>query len=207
MYRLEDLTVDAPANNRLTWALAGLALFVIVVGLRYLVAPPAPDLSADAPLPLAGAAPAAGPLFAAGPPAGPAELNAQQSRANAAAAQAPAAPATVLARPDYVSEMEWQVLQGLAARSSDPARELARLVAKLRFAKQLELWRGGEAALAAGLLAELPARVAAGDFDRATAQSLQAELLRQLEPDADRRRARAGAEAARLREGALQEVR
>lgn len=233
MYRVEDMPSGAPSYNRLTWGLAGLALLAIVLVLRYVVGPSAYAVPQDgAAGGGVGAAAAANalPATAAELNAEQAAANAAAARATVppapatpGAAAAPAgAPAT--ARPDassgasagagaaagqrpaYVSALEWQVLQGLAAHSPDPARELARLVAKLRFSKQLELWRGGEAALAAGLLADLPARVGAGDVDRDTARALQRELLAQLEPDPERRRARAEAEAGRLR-AAVQEVR
>lgn len=122
----------------------------------------------------------------------------------------PAAP--LLTRPDYVSEVEWQVLQGIAARSIDPPRELSRLVDKLRFSKQLDAWRttadvAQQQVLAAQLLQDLPARVQAGDYSRADALALQQQLLATLEPDAAARAARAEAEAARLGGRLLQEQR
>lgn len=128
-------------------------------------------------------------------------VQAQQAEAARAAADAPPPPARVTARPDYVSALEWEVLTGLAARAPDPARELAHLVARLRFFKQLEQFRAAPAAaLADSLLAELPARVAAADVAPDSARTLLAELLAVLEPDPAARAARQEAETARLRQ-------
>lgn len=123
-----------------------------------------------------------------------------------------AAPGPLLpVRPDYVSEIEWQVLQGVAAQSRDPARTLATLVAKLRFSKQLELFRSGAAgvpreALAAQLLADLPAQVAAGSLARDEALRLLPVLIEPLTPDPAARAARLQQERARLPGQALQTV-
>lgn len=123
-----------------------------------------------------------------------------------------AAPGPLLpVRPDYVSEIEWQVLQGVAAQSRDPARTLATLVAKLRFSKQLELFRSGAAgvpreALAAQLLADLPAQVAAGSLARDEALRLLPLLIEPLAPDPAARAARLQQERARLPGQALQTV-
>lgn len=182
--------------------LALLALAALLAALRLLAAP------AQAPDVLPPAAPVTAAPEALPPPAASAaELQAQQEAAARAAARAAPPPARVAARPDYVSETEWQVLQGLAARAPDPARELAHLVARLRFFKQLEQFRASAPPspdLARALLAELPPRVAAADLAPETTRALLAELLVVLEPAPAARAARFEAEAATLRAGALE---
>jgi hypothetical protein len=127
----------------------------------------------------------------------------QQRAAEQAATAAPEWRGPLAVRPDFVSPLEWQVLQAVAGQGPDHERVLTQLVNKLRFSKQLEQWRGSGAgaprrALAATLLADVPARVAAGDMDAASARTLQGELLADLEPDPAVRARRAAAEAARL---------
>lgn len=117
------------------------------------------------------------------------------------AATAPAAP-----RPDAISDLEWQVLQGVAAQHADPKAELARLVANLRFNKAREQWRalsGPEhtahrQALAEELLAEIPDRVAGQALDADAAKTLQRQLLADLVSDPALREQRAAREAERL---------
>lgn len=200
-------------KERLGWMIAVLVLLAIVAVLR-LIAGPSPDAG---PVPQAHAADAAGTAGAAGDaPANPARsaagLEAGQRAAQAAAvrdAGREAPPASPAERPDYVSEVEWQVLQGVAARSADPEREMQRLVAKLRFSKQLDAWRASTDAaerrlLATRLLDELPAQVQRGDYARADAERLQQELLVVLEPEPTARAARAERERARLGTALLQ---
>lgn len=201
----------------LGWIVALLVLAAIVAVLR-LVAGPSSDAG---PVATAQAADAAGRADAEGsagatpgvtPARSAAELEAGQRAAQAAAARATGAdapPAAPTVRPDYVSEMEWQVLQGVAARSADPARELQRLVDKLRFSKQLDAWRAstdaaGRRLLAMRLLDALPAQVQRGDYARADAERLQQELLVVLEPEPSARAARVERERARLGPALLQ---
>lgn len=124
-------------------------------------------------------------------------------------------PVVIDARPDFVSAMEWQVLQGVAAQHAEPEKELQRLVEKLHFSKQQEGWqqlrsqeKSSESvqrhALAVALLADIPARLKAGDMDKPAALRLQQDLLADVVSDPAARAERAGAEAARLESAVLQ---
>lgn len=148
---------------------------------------------------------------ASGGALGQANGHAGGQASGSASGPAGAATPALTVRPDYVSELEWQALQGVAAQSRDPARTLATLVAKLRFSKQLELFRRGtagvpRAALAAQLLADLPAQVAAGSLARDQALRLLPTLIEPLAPDPAARAARLQQERARLPGQALQPV-
>lgn len=144
------------------------------------------------------------------------EAPAQISAVAAAPAQAGQhKPIAIDERPDFVSAMEWQVLQGVSAQHAEPEKELQRLVEKLRFSKQQEAWqqlRGQEKspesaqrhALAVALLADIPARLKAGDMDKSAALRLQQELLADVVSDPVARAERAAAEAARLESVVLQ---
>jgi len=136
-------------------------------------------------------------------------LMAQQAAAAQVVARAPAmTPITgpVTARPEFVSEMEWQMLKGVAQQNPAPEAELTRLVNKLRFMKQLELWQSMEHSndmakrqmLAEQLLDDLPQRVANADLDKPEAQKLQASLLKDAVSDEQARKKRAEVESRRL---------
>ena len=136
-------------------------------------------------------------------------LMAQQAAAAQVVAHAPAMkPITgpVTARPEFVSEMEWQMLKGVAQQNPAPEAELTRLVNKLRFMKQLELWQSMEHStdmakrqvLAEQLLDDLPQRVANADLDKPEAQKLQASLLKDAVSDEQARKKRAEVESRRL---------
>lgn len=106
-------------------------------------------------------------------------------------------------RPAYVSETEWLVLQGLAQQHAHPEQELAHLVHKLHFSRQLELWHGMTSpaqrhTLAVQLLEAIPGRVASQDMDVLDARQLQATLLETLVTDPARRAERIDTEARRL---------
>jgi hypothetical protein len=201
---------------RLLAVLVGIVLLAMLFALRVLAGPaPEPGMAATAP-----AAPAMQ-AAAAAPPESAAEARLPASPNAAAAAQEDALQAAardvdrpplagpLRARPAFVSEMEWAALQAVARQGGDYDRALLRLVNNLRFHKQLELWRApGTApalrrALAARLLADLPARVRDRDYSVATAQQLQQELLAWLEPDPAQRRLRLEQEAQRVRSEAL----
>lgn len=128
----------------------------------------------------------------------------QQQAARAAAEATGVLPlkAPLHERPAYVSEVEWYVLRQVAAQHADADATLARLVNKLRFSKQVELWQQavGEqrTALAQQLLADIPSQVGEADLDRATAQQMQAQLLAELVSDPLQRRSRLAEEAARI---------
>ncbi|RZL03904.1 MAG: hypothetical protein EOP36_02635 [Rubrivivax sp.] len=109
-------------------------------------------------------------------------------------------------RPAFVSEVEWMMLKGVAQQNATPDVELTRLVNKLRFMKQLELWQSMEHSsdmakrqmLAEQLLEDLPQRVANADLDKPEAQKLQASLLKDAVSDESSRKKRAETEARRL---------
>lgn len=135
----------------------------------------------------------------------PAQVEAMQQQAARAAAEATGLPplqGPVRERPAYVSEVEWYILRQVAAQDTDADATLTRLVNKLRFSKQVELWRQAagaqRAALAQQLLADIPSQVGRRDLDRATAQQMQAQLLAELVHDPVRRRTRLAEEAARI---------
>lgn len=124
----------------------------------------------------------------------------------------------VAQRPDFVSPLEWEVLQGVARQNDDPGKELTRLVNNLRFSKQEEQWRALAAAstastdaavrhaLAWQLLDDIPARVTDRALDEAGARHLQQELLADVMADPQVRTQRATREAARLKTSLLQAV-
>lgn len=109
-------------------------------------------------------------------------------------------------KPTFVSQMEWNMLKGVAQQQANPEKELTRLVNFVRFTKQLELWQAlpeqTDAAkrqiLANELLADLPQRLMQEEFDLPAAQKLQAELLNDAVQDPQERQARAVLEARRL---------
>lgn len=109
-------------------------------------------------------------------------------------------------KPAFLSQMEWNMLKGVAQQNANPDKELTRLVNFVRFTKQLELWQAlpeqTDAAkrqtLANELLADLPQRLMQEEFDLPAAQKLQAELLNDAVQDPQERQARAVQEARRL---------
>ena len=110
------------------------------------------------------------------------------------------------ARPTFVSDMEWQVLQAVAAQHADPKAELARLVANLGFSKRRTAWEGlvkpedavRRRQLAASLLAEIPDRVRGQALDLPQAKALQQQLLADVVEDPAERAVRLQAEQQRL---------
>lgn len=136
-------------------------------------------------------------------------LVAQQTAAAEVVARTPGMkPITgpITERPEFVSEMEWSMLKGVAQQNPTPDVELTRLVNKLRFMKQLELWQSMEHSndmakrrvLAEQLLDDLPQRVANADLDKPEAQKLQASLLKDAVSNEQERKKRAEVEARRL---------
>lgn len=110
------------------------------------------------------------------------------------------------ARPAFVSDMEWRVLQAVAAQHADPKAELARLVANLGFNKRRTAWEGlvkledavQRRQLAASLLAEIPERVRGQALDLTQAKALQQQLLAEIVDDPAARAVRLQAEQQRL---------
>lgn len=165
--------------------------------------------SAAAPEAAAPAQPVALVQQTAAMPTTEAGMLAQQAAAAQVVARAPAMkPITgpVTERPEFVSEMEWTMLKGVAQQNATPDAELTRLVNKLRFMKQLELWQSMEHSndmakrqlLAEQLLNDLPQRVANADLDKPEAQKLQASLLKDAVSDEQARKKRAEVESRRL---------
>lgn len=109
-------------------------------------------------------------------------------------------------RPDFVSVMEWQVLQGVAGQQADSDQQLTRLVNNLRFNKQLAAWRSQLATkattqrqqLAQLILADIPAHVALQELTLDEAKSLQQQLLADIVADSQQRRQRLEQEGKRL---------
>ncbi len=113
-------------------------------------------------------------------------------------------------RPAFTSNMEWQMLKGVAERHPDPQAELLRLANFLRYTKLLEKWQDLPAtaeaslrqALSSQLLEDLPDRVRNGEVDAQDARRQAPALLRDAFQDGA---ARAKAEArllARVQEAA-----
>lgn len=144
-------------------------------------------------------------------PATPADIHsvilAEQQTANKAAI-VPTKPRMIkksaLQRPDYVSPLEWNILQGLAAQSADHDAALARLINKLHFSKQRDAMQNQEinasarARLAEQLLKDIPDQLHDGNLDFSEAQKLQEQLLEVIVSDPEQRRLRANTERQRL---------
>jgi hypothetical protein len=174
------------------------------------------------PAPIPAPMPAPMPVVTAGPApeaSSPAEQTTPEEAAKVEAEQAAAAEAAVrnvgqkpytgpiTERPDFVSDIEWQVLKGVAAQRADSDKELTRLVNHLRFVKQQEAWRslatnGGDGAqrhaLAEQLLNEIPDRVSNQEMAAPDAQKLQQMLIADLISDPQQRDQRAAKEFKRI---------
>lgn len=110
-------------------------------------------------------------------------------------------------RPDFVSEFEWQVLEGVARTHADPRSELTLLVNRMRFSRLQTLWRSLRSSgadidlrqrLGWQLLGEIPGRVSEHQLDLAQAQALQLQLLDDLVSDPGERIRRTSEESLRL---------
>lgn len=206
-------SVQRSTHGRMKWRLAGGALVALLIGALWRAedVPPTPSHPAVA---LTGSAPVTFAPPSAGMGDGSNELAVMKAELNTAAmaidhssGAAPEGP--VRERPDYVSPMEWMVLQGVANQHPNAEQELSRMVHFLRFNKQLERWEGLNAggdpalrhALASSLVTDLPHRVRQGDLSASDARSLLMRLLADAEPDVASREARMGDTMARI-EGA-----
>lgn len=99
---------------------------------------------------------------------------------------------TVRTRPDFISDMEWNMLQAVAKTNANPDSELNHLVNLLRFNKMVEQYQStdiplsleNKQKLATQLLAELPNFVKTGDVGQSDARELKNQLTRdaQLQP-------------------------
>jgi hypothetical protein len=136
-------------------------------------------------------------------------IKAQQAQASAAMeSQLTPEPvaAAPMTRPDYISDMEWTMLQGVANQAKDPQAELTRLVNSLRFNKQLEMWQdlpadadpGKRATLARALLDDLPERVKMGNFGLNDAKTMAEQMVKDVEPNEAKHAARLKKEHKRL---------
>lgn len=103
-------------------------------------------------------------------------------------------------RPDFVSPMEWAMLQGVVQQHAQPDKELTRMVNFLRFMKQMEAYEAlpkvaenaaKRQVLAAQLVEDLPNRVRGGDLEIKDAQARLAEWLPEAIPDPQQRQQRA----------------
>lgn len=136
-------------------------------------------------------------------------IKAQQDQAAEALARQPVvsrSAAVVTQRPEYVSELEWLMLKGVAQQRANPEQELARMVNFLRFNKQMELWQSlagnpdatRRSSLATELLLDLPERVSHGDLALKDASEMVPGLVNDVVADPHARAARVGQETARL---------
>lgn len=206
-------TVRRSAPGRMKWRLAAGAVVALLIGALWRAedVPPTPSHPAVA---LTGSAP----LTFAPPSAGTGDGSTDMAALKAELASAamaidqvrePAPEGPVRTRPEYVSPMEWMVLQGVANQHANAEGELSRMVHFLRFNKQLERWEGLNAggdpalrqALASALVTDLPARVRQGDLSASDARALLMRLLADAEPDATLREARLGDTMARIEAG------
>ncbi|MEY4429863.1 MAG: hypothetical protein RLZZ182_2552 [Pseudomonadota bacterium] len=136
-------------------------------------------------------------------------IKAQQAQASAAMESQPApepVTAAPMNRPDYLSDMEWTMLQGVANQAKDPQAELTRLVNAVRFNKQLEMWQDLPAdadpakrrTLARALLDDLPERVKAGNYGISDAKGMAEKMVADIDTDDTKRAARVKKEFKRL---------
>lgn len=203
-------TVRLSEPGRMKWRLAGGAVVALLIGALWRAedVPPTPSQPA---VNLVGSAPVTFAPPSAGMGDGSSEMAALKAELNTAAmaidqSSGVVSEGPVRSRPDYVSPMEWMVLQGVANQHANAERELSRMVHFLRFNKQLDRWEGLGAggdpalrhALASALVTDLPTRVQQGDLSASDARSLLMRLLADAEPDAMRREARLGDTMARI---------
>jgi hypothetical protein len=93
---------------------------------------------------------------------------------------------TVTQRPDYVSEIEWQVLQNVTKKQPDNEKKLTNLVNKLLFTKKKQAWlAAGENTeqrrlLARQLLDMIPEQLEIEAIDPETAKEMETKLTADL---------------------------
>jgi len=198
-------SVQRASAGRMKWRLAGGAVVALLIGALWRAEEVPPTPGSVAVVSLAGNAPVTFSPPAAGVDSS-ADLAAMKAELNSAAmavdqSTVVAHEGLVRERPDYVSPMEWLMLQGVARQHANAEQELSRMVHFLRFNKQLERWeglstKGGDPALqrslASALVADLPIRVQQGDVTASEARTLLMRLLPDAEPDASAREARLG---------------
>lgn len=114
-------------------------------------------------------------------------MKARQAEAAQAAIEAEPVNGRVSQRPEFVSEVEWEVLQEVAGRHSEMDQQLTHLVNKLLFYKKREAWLapGMDPArrrvLAGDLLAMIPEQVDEKAVDPALADQLARSLRNYLD--------------------------
>ena len=93
---------------------------------------------------------------------------------------------TVKERPDYVSEIEWQVLQNVTRKQPNSEKKLTDLINKMLFIKKKQAWLdAGENTdqrrqLARQLLDMIPEQLAIEAIDSETAKEMETKLRRGL---------------------------
>lgn len=113
-------------------------------------------------------------------------------------------------RPSDFTEPEWAALKEAMSRTDNPERELARVVAYLRFQRSFERWQSlqdspdarARHALAQQLIEGVPERVRQGEIGMGEAMLLQTALLVDIEPDEQARKQRLERLQAELAEAA-----
>jgi hypothetical protein len=114
-------------------------------------------------------------------------VKARQAEAAQAAIEAKPVNGRVSRRPEFVSEVEWEVLQDVAGRHSEMDQQLTHLVNKLLFYKKREAWLtpamepGRRRVLAGDLLAMIPEQVDEKAVDPALADQLAHDLRNYLD--------------------------
>lgn len=115
----------------------------------------------------------------------------QQAQAARAAIKAKPIDGNVSQRPEFVSEVEWEVLKDAAGNNPEVEKQLTHLVNKLLFYKKREAWiapttdANRRRVLAGELLAMLPAQVDKNAVDPAFAEKLERDLRNYLDSETD----------------------
>lgn len=109
-------------------------------------------------------------------------IKAKQAEAAKASIDAQPISGTVSERPDFVSEIEWDVLKGAVAQNDDVDMALSHFVNKLLFFKKREAWMDESTdpeirhKLARDLLAMIPQQLSENAIDQTFADNLSADL-------------------------------
>jgi hypothetical protein len=116
-------------------------------------------------------------------------LEIQQADAAKAALTSKPLTGPVFSRPEFVSDMEWQVLQGAAKAQTKDGPVITQLLNKLLFHKKREAWMAmrtisdnpeARRDLAKQLLEEIPGQLKDKSIDEAFARKMKSELLADL---------------------------
>jgi len=89
-------------------------------------------------------------------------------------------------RPDYVSEVEWQVFQGVTKNQPENEKKLTNLVNKMLFIKKKQAWLSSpensdqRRQLAGELLKMIPGQLEIEAIDSATAKEMETKLNAEL---------------------------